>query len=339
MILGFVTMPVGAGLLPCAEFVPEGWRTAWILGTNALSWMGGPLFIVNASPFLAGSCGDEERSYAFSVFSAAFPFSGFAGGLIWGGLPALFAENLGVSLNSAAPFRYPLWLAAAVYIPGLAILLATQGDGPGEGREARGSAAPAPIGVILVLGFVALLRMTAAGAVQSFFNVYLDSELRLAPATIGTVMATGQLLGGVAALGAPLLMERMGKHSTYVASSLGTAVCHLPLAFVSHWLVAAGGFLGLTACGSIARPTVNVYGQEAVEPRWRTAVSGAATTAMGLGYALAGLAGGSMITHVGYSPFFALAAALPAAGGLLFWGYFRARHEEPRHVGGQQMIE
>jgi predicted MFS family arabinose efflux permease len=246
---------------------------------------------------------------------------------------------VGESLDAPAPFRYPLWLAAAVYIPGLLTLLATRCAGSVSSRDESGLPGPAPTAVIVVLGAVALLRMTAAGALQSFFNVYLDSELRLPPATIGTLMATGQLLGGVAALAAPILMERAGKCSTYAVSSLGTTICHLPLVLVEHWLAAAGGFLGVTAAGSIARPTAGVYGQEAVEPRWRTAVSATATTAMGLGYAVAGLVGGSTITSIGYRPFFAVAGLLPAAGGLLFWGYFRRKRPRMRPASAHEVTE
>lgn len=323
MMLGMVTMPVGAALLPFAEFVPAGWRSAWILGASALSWMGGPLFMVNSAPFLAGSTNSEERSYAFAVFMAVFPFAGFAGGLVSGSLPQLFAGVLGTSLASPAPFRYPLWLAAALYIPGLLALLATRGDRASDSVAESREAGRAPTGIIVVLGAVALLRMTAAGAVQSFFNVYLDSELHLPPARIGTLMAIGQLLGGFAALAAPILMERRGKQRTFVAASLGASLGYLPLAFIPHWLAAGVGFLGITAMGSIAQPTVNVFGQDAVEPRWRTSVSGAAVMAMGLGYALAGLVGGRAITALGFRPFFTVVGFLPAAGALLFRTYFR----------------
>jgi predicted MFS family arabinose efflux permease len=270
---------------------------------------------------------------------AVFPFAGFVGGLVSGRLPGLFAAILGTSLDSPAPFRYPLWLAAVLYVPGLLALLATRGEGAASEPANSGGAARAPLGFIVVFGVVALLRMTATGVVQSFFNVYLDSELHLAPATVGMLMATGQLWGGIAALCAPILMARSGKRRTYVTSSLWNAVSYLPLALIPHWAAAGTGFLGITAMGSIAQPTANVFGQEAVEPRWRTAVSSASVMAMGLGYSIAGLGGGQAVAAVGYRTVFLIAGVLPAAGALVFWAYFRAPRMAPVHGRAPDLAE
>ena len=45
--------------------------------------------------------------------------------------------------------------------------------------------------------------------------------------------------------------------------------------------------------------------------------------AMGLGYTLAGLAGGRLVAAFGYRPLFAVTSVLPAVGAVLFWMYFR----------------
>ena len=323
MIVGIVVMPLGAFLLPCAEFLAEPWQAPLILAASALSWLGGPLFMVNGAPFLAGACGDEERTYAFSMFAALFPLAGFLGGTVAGALPAWFARVLGQPLTAPAPFRYPLWIAALLNIPGLIALLATRDDrDTGEAGEDRW-AGPAPRNIILVVGVVAFARMTAAGALQSFFNVYLDTELGLAPSAIGAMMGTGQLMGGLAALSAPLLIARRGRRRTFVLSSLAVGVSYLPLVLLSQWLAAGAGFLGITAMSSISQPTLNVFGQEVVEPRWRSAVSAAAVMAMGLGYSVAGVVGGPVIAAFGYRTLFALTGTLPALGAMLFWGYFR----------------
>jgi len=335
MIVGIAVMPLGAFLLPFAELVVVPWRAPLVLAASALSWLGGPLFMVNGAPFLAGACREEERAYAFSMFAALFPFAGFVGGIVAGVLPTFFASALGSTLDAPAPFRYPLWLAATLYLPGLIAVLATRDDGASGGARRSRPVGAAPTGVILAIGAVAFARMTAAGALQSFFNVYLDAELGLSPSAIGTVMGIGQLLGGIAALSTPLLIARSGKRHTFVMTSLAVGASYLPLALVPHWLAAGAGFLGITAMRSISQPTLNVFGQEVVEPRWRPAVSSAAVMAMGLGYSLAGLAGGPVIAALGYRPFFALTGALPALGGMLFWTYFRparGRAESPATV-------
>jgi MFS family permease len=323
MIVGIIVMPVGALLLPFSEFVSYPWQQPLILGASALSWLGGPLFMVNGAPFLAGACGDEERAHAFSMFAALFPLAGFVGGTIAGGLPGAFAKMLGTTIAAPGPFRWPLWLAATLYVPGLIALLATAGHGA-ENDEGDGqTASPAPVRTILVIGIVSFMRMTAIGAMQSFFNVYLDAGLGLPPSAIGAIMGTGQLTGGVAALVAPMLISRFGRRRTFALGSVAVGVGYLPLALMPTWLAAGTSFFGITAMASICQPTLNVFGQEAVAPRFRAAVSSASVMAMGLGYSLAGIAGGPAISLFGYRPFFALTGALPALGAGLFWAFFR----------------
>ena len=53
--------------------------------------------------------------------------------------------------------------------------------------------------------------------------------------------------------------------------------------------------------------------------------------AIGLSWSITTLAGGYMITNLGYQRFFFVAAALTASGGLLFWAYFRVPRGELAH--------
>ena len=328
MIVGLATMALGAGLLPCAEFVPQAWRSAWLVTTSALRWAGGAFFLVNGIPFLTGASGEEERSHVFSVWLGLVPLTAFAGGLVSGRLPALFAGMLRVSLDAPAPFRYPLWLAAALLIPAVLALLATREvttlDAPAAEREAG----PAPYGLLAVLGSVVLLRSGAVGAMESFFNVYLDADLRLPTPLIGTLMAAGQLLGAAAALAAPILMVRYGKRRAYILGCLGLALGLVFLALVPHWIAAGVAWAWLLAMASIVDPIFHVFSQEAVSPGWRPAASGAGIMAQGLSFMLVGLGGGRAITAFGYRTFFLLVAVPPVAGALLYWAYFRVPRGE-----------
>jgi MFS family permease len=323
MIAGIIVMPLGAILLPFAEFVGDPWQRPLILAASALSWLGGPLFMVNGAPFLAGACGPEERAHAFSMFAALFPLAGFVGGTIAGGLPALFARVLRTTLDAPGPFRLPLWLAATLYVPGMVALLATRRSGTRAEQRATRATGSAPTGAILIIGLVAFLRMTAQGTLQSFFNVYLDDVLGMWPSAIGVVMGTGQLVGGLAALTAPLLIGRYGRRRTFAVGSVAGGVSYVPLALVGSWLAAGVSFLGITAMGSVCQPTLNLFGQEVVAARWRSMVSSATVMAMGLGYSVAGLGGGLAIGLSGYRPVFTITGALPVLGAVLFWAYFR----------------
>ena len=162
---------------------------AWLLGLGVVARIGVSLYLVNGLPFLSGASGEEERGHAFSMFLALVPLGGFVGSLLASRLSALFAGLLGVPLGAPSPFRYSLWLGAVLLIPGVLALLATREVAGVSSPAAKHEAGPTPYRLVAVLGAVALLAKAAIAAPQTFFNVYLDAALRVAPALTGTLMA------------------------------------------------------------------------------------------------------------------------------------------------------
>ena len=181
----------------------------------------------------------------------------------------------------------------------------------------------APVGPIILVALVTLLQVGAVGAVRSFYNVYLDQELRIAIPLIGALLAAGQLLGGLATLFTPLLCGRWGPMKTVLVTSTAAGLCMLPLALISHWVAAGLGFVLASAFTMMRFAAFVVYQQEMVAARWRALMSGAGNMASGASFAAAALAGGYVIPLVGYSSLFLSATGLMAAGSLLFWAYFR----------------
>jgi MFS family permease len=328
MICGMIMMAVGASLMPCADLIPLTWRAVWLISTLLSVWIGGAFWIVNGIPFLAGASGDEERPHAISTWLAIIPFSGFFGALIAGRLPALFAAPLGVPISDPAPFRYSLWVGTLLYIPGLLALFSTRRVAAGS-SSLRSDAGPAPIAIFLVLGVVSFFGKAAMAAPQTFFNVYLDAGLHQATPLIGTLMAVAQLLSAATALAAPLVMARFGKHATFALACLGMACGLLLLGLVPQWIAAGLGYATLSAMAFVADAGFNVSSQEAVAPGWRPTVAGVALMAEGLSRASVGLAGGYAVVAYGYRTVFAFVAVLAAAASVLFWVYFRGRHDEP----------
>jgi predicted MFS family arabinose efflux permease len=181
------------------------------------------------------------------------------------------------------------------------------------------------VALIAVLSLVGLLSVTGEGTARTFFNVYLDTGLSVSTSRIGTLSAVAQLLALPAALAMPLLSNRFGRQRTLLSTYAARALCLLPLALVPHWLAAGGGFIGLMVIAGLNRPAFIAFHQESVRPRWRTAISGATTTAVGLGFAAAAFGGGYLVTALGYRALFLTGAALSLAGTLVFWSTFFAR--------------
>jgi MFS family permease len=333
MIAGLILTVAGLGLPPFAEFIPT-LQAGWLIVTYSLALLGFTLYSVNSLPFLTGATGPEERSHVFSVRAAIFPLGGFVGSLVGGLMPGFFARALGFSPDHPASYRYSLMIAALLLMPAVLLMLATREVSIERRQETLSEEGYAPFGLIFLMALIMLLRVAGEGVARTFFNVYLDAGLGLPAAQIGTLAAAGQLLAVPAPLAMPLLAACWSKDRTIVLGSLGMVLSLLPIAFISHWAAAGGGFMVMIALGQITVSAFFVYTQEIVAPAWRGAMSGATVMAVGLSWSAIALGGGYIITTLGYRNLFLIGAGLTAAGALLFWAYFlrRPRGEFARRV-------
>ncbi len=322
MVAGFAMATIALALLPVAEFVGPALRSGWLMTCSFVRAIGFALYWVNARPFLMSATTENERRHVYSVQAAIFPLTGFGGSLIAGSMPAFFARLLGVSLADAAPYRYPLWIVPVLLLPGLAALRAIREFGTGQRPERSVQSGHGALALVLVLSCALFLQVTTQSAVASFFNVYLDDALRVPTPIIGAISAVSQLLSTASALVTPALTRRWGNSPVFLWTSVGAALCILPLALFSHWSAAGLAYLGVMALYGITFPAINVYQMELVSPGWRTAMSGATAMANGLNWSAASFVGGRVIESWGYRPFYAGSAALTLAGALLFWSYF-----------------
>lgn len=336
LIVAYSFSAVGLLLLPLNEFLPASLQRGWILGAYAWAWASAALFVVNIGPFLMGTTSPDERSYAFSLQAALLPVFGFAGNLVGGVLPGLFALLLGVSAADAAPYRLALMLAGVLTL--LAALLMSKADdirvrAVSQATQRAGRSA-LPLALIVIVALVWMLRIGSEWSMRIYLNVYLDSVLATPTALIGLLFAGGQLFG-LAALWAPAAIARFGKERTIIGAMIGMALAFLPLLFVAHWLTAGIGFMAMIGLVSLSAPAYLIFSQELVAPQWRTIMSSAMTLALGLGIAAVSFGGSYVIADYGYPALFALGALLAIAGTLLFWAYFR----QPRGVPAGLMLE
>ncbi len=332
MMVGLSLLAAGAGGVTLVEFVPLNGQPLWLLATNTLAGIGLALYFVNGIPFLMAATGPEERNHAFSVHLAIVPLAAFAGSLLAGVLPRVFAAVLDVSLDHPATYRVPLLIAALLFIPGVLALLPTQEFRAHQAQESRSKKERAPYGLIVLIGLIVLLRFAGQGAANTFFNVYADVGLQTSTALIGALSAVRGLVAVPAALVAPLLMARWGKGRTIVVGSLGGALSLLPLALIPHWGAAGLGVVGLSALNSMTGTPFRVFTQEIVEPRWRAAMSGALMTGAGLSVAVMASGGGHLVTAMGFSGLFLVAAGLVVVGTALFWATFCAPRSKPARL-------
>jgi MFS family permease len=328
MAAGLTVSLLGCAVLPLVEYVPPATRAGWLIGTAFVRAMGFALYWVNARPFLMEATRPEERMHAYAVQSAASTLSGFVGSLVAGLLPGWFAGLLGVTLNHPAPYRYPLWIAAALLLPAVLAVLAIREPEISRREVQVESKGALPLGLLLSLALAVFLLAVGAGAARSFYNVYLDDALRVPTSTIGILSAVGQLVAAVAALSVPALAARWGHPRVYTAASLGVAVCLLPLALIPHWAAAGLGYLGVMSLNAVTLPVINVYQMELVEARWRTTMSGVTSMANGLSWSAITFAGGYVIAALGYRTLFMVGVGVTVVGALFFGVCFGRQREQ-----------
>lgn len=322
MVLGMSLNLLAFSVLPLIRWKQISNGDILLIITYALTWLGLALVIVNIIPFLISATGSEERSMVFGMVGAILSLSGFLGNLLGGLLPGYFVSQFGGSLNSPNPFRYTLLIVAVFIIPGLVAMIATRDieiDTPIAEKVKKAEKVPIPLGLIVLLTLVMLLMRTGEGSVRTFFNVYLETALGESTALIAILSAAGQLLAIPAALATPILVKTLHLRQTLIMGILGMACSLIPLAFFPNWRAAGLGFLGMMALTSFTVPAFGIYHQEHLPKNWRTVMSGSATMAVGLSWAITSYGGGYLITTSGFRTFFSSVGILTLCGGLLFW--------------------
>ncbi len=216
MIMGYMVTALSLGALPLAGFLPEAARGIWIIGSYALSWVAGAFLVVNSNPYMMSWTGLKERNYAFAIQAAMFPLAGVLGSFLGGSLPSLFATLGGITLDSAIPYRNALLVAAVIDL--LAAVAMWQTTENSEARLAQrsisGRSSLPPLRLITLFALVSFLIVMGEWTMRVYFNVYLDSALRVPTSLIG-LLAAGALLMGLLALFSPKAADLLGKSDLF----------------------------------------------------------------------------------------------------------------------------
>jgi MFS family permease len=327
-LVGIAFYTFGMGLMLLVENLPKPLWPLWLIGCQAIMMVGVALITVNIPPYLMFVTGEQERPHAFAVFQAIIPATAFAGSLLAGWLPGLFAGSLGMTLDQAAPYRLALWVGPILFL--LATLPVWKAD---RGKKAmydtqQKDGKPAPLGLLAFFGVLVYLSAISEGIVRTFFNVYLDAGLSVPPAQIGAIMGLAQLLPIGAALAVPIFMARWGTGYVLVVATLGIAASMLLLAVgLAVWMVASA-YMAVIAMVTIMATARDMLGQELVTPRWRTTISAVAMIGLALGWSTASMAGGYLIEAQGYGALYFVGATLALLAVALLAGYLRTRRQQ-----------
>lgn len=333
ILLGLGVLLLGTGLLPVAEMLGGGWQQAGLTGAYIVVFLGMSLYFVNSAPFMMASTAPANRDHLFSMQTGLMATAAFAGSLVGGALPALFAPLLGTTLDMPAPYRLPLLLAGLLIVPAILVLRRSQNVAADDDEEQvadtdpRGPAPagkePLPLSLFLLLLVVRIFQVAGVATVFVFFNVYLDTHLQAATSTIGLISAAGRLIAVPIALLTPLFTRRFGNLNVVVWSCVIVTLGYMPMAFLPTVGAAAVGYVAIVGLSAMRYPATMNFSMRIVAPRQRGTLTGAGEMAAGIAFTSLALGGGYMITSLGYQSLFLLTAALNLAGAFIFWYFFR----------------
>ena len=181
------------------------------------------------------------------------------------------------------------------------------------------SAAASRAAFILIgmFGLIRFLQVGGVASMQTFFNVYMDRELHVSTATIGTIQAIAKLLGVPAALAIPWLTRKVGAAGAVIGALVVAALGILPLAWIPIWWVGAAGYILVWLTTPVRYTAYMVYIMSHTPSRLHGTLNGSQEGLAGLSFALIAFAGGYMIQALGYSLLFTLSAVVMLLGALL----------------------
>jgi predicted MFS family arabinose efflux permease len=312
-------------LLPVTEHTPVWAQDLWPFVSQIVLTIGWSMFNVNLVPALTTATTIHDRHSAFALSSAVRGIGTFAGTMAGGMLPGLLASATGQTLHAPAPYRFALWVGAALGLAGALPLVFVRKSSNKTLREPITVARSFPVAPILFMAGYVYLRHAGWATCQAFFNAYLDSDLDLTASSIGLITGFGQILAIFASLITPRMAARRGHGWVLLVTTLGTAVSLLPLSLSASWVAASLGQIGILVLSAVWIPALQVFQMELVDERWRSIAYGAVSMAMGLGYGSTSLAGGYIISSWGYRRLFSVGIALSLAASAVLFVVLRVR--------------
>lgn len=325
MVIGAWITLFGMALMPTMVMLAPRFSHIWPLVSQVVMTIGWSMVNVNTVPALMAVTHERNRSSAYALTSALRGIGTLGGTLLGGALPDTLARLTGRSVDAPEPYGYALLVGAALGLIALPSFISIRG---GQ-RVRQGEASPqarGPFPLLLVATMIAhvFLRHMGWTTCQAFCTPYMDTELHISTAAIGSITGAGQVAAIAVAFLIPSLSRRW-HHGWIVAASTAIQAGSVALlSLIPHWGAVAVGLLGVQMSTSLWLPTLQIFQMEQVSEGWRGLAYGAVTMAMGSGFATMSLFGGYTIETRGYPSLFALGMVLSAAGAVVMWAISRS---------------
>lgn len=331
LVIGAILSPLALAGGALASSIPA--LVAWLIAYNAA----GLIYWLSLSPLLVGAVPPERRVRAFAANSFLFLGVGALGSALGGLIAAVVGRILAVSSHATVPLRAALLINALVMLLGALPLwrirnLAASGDDAAP-------RAPLRLADLRLFGRLLLpdaLQACAAGSVVGFLPLFFSLRFGLEPGALGGLFTATGVLSGVAALGAPVLVRRLGSVGAIAGLMCAVALC-IGLTVLAPFAVAAILAETLRAClrGTID-PIYTPFAMSRVAPERRGTLAGFYNVTYAIGFSLGPLVSGWLQVHYGFGLAFGSGASASLLAAVVIWLFWRtANPAESRSASGE----
>ncbi len=291
----------------------------WMLVQNAIA----VIYWSATSPLLIGAVTAEQRVRAFSINSFFLWGVGALGSALGGIVTASAAGVLGVSSDSTGPLRAALIFNALItLVGGLPLWRIRNLESAGDNAKGR---APFRLADLRLFGRLLIpdaLQACGSGAIIGFLPLFFTLRFGVEPGLLGALFTVTGVLGGVAALSAPIIARRFGNIRAIGGLMGGVAVCIAAMVTMPFLL----GAVIFEACRAGLRGTIDPiytpYAISRVAPERRGTLAGLYNVTYATGFSLGPLISGWIQVHHGFGPAFVMSASayiLAAIAMALLW--------------------
>jgi MFS family permease len=287
--------------------------------------------------FMAENSEDFERVHLFSVSSGTRTAAAIIGSALAGLVPLMIADASGEALialyRTVAYVGIGGWFASL--IPAVMLRQTATEALPVQGVRSLFAGVKHPARIWRLTTPEVLISL-GAGFALPLMNVFFQQNLHSPEVEIGATFAAGEAFLVVGAFMAPLIVSRMGKVRSVVATRLLAIPFILLIAFSPEMAGAAGSvftiaglaYIGRITLSNMASPVRSAFAMEILDPSERGTQVG---IEMALASALSGLSsywGAQMMDGGDYRSPFLFMSLLYLAANLLFWRFFAGQEKE-----------
>ncbi|MFW6083309.1 MAG: MFS transporter [Thermoplasmatota archaeon] len=294
---------------------------------------------VSRSPFMMEQSDKKERMHLFSSAASLRMFSGVAGRVLAGIVPALLLFYAGVGTDLLQN-KYTMLISVLLFslsiIPLFKIkeeVIPNKEDSLKDLKSYVKLNHPGTVKKLLInsafIGF-------GAGLIVQYFNVFFDQFVGMSTFQIGVLMAVGRSTMGVTVFLLPVLVSRVGKVRSVVITQMASLPFLALMTLLNSPLGIGTAYVARTSLMNMNHPAFNNFMMEVTDKEERGTVSGWNYFARRLSREGGVLGGGAAIDRKAYLFPFYITMVCYTMGSLFYFYFFRKfkeGYEDGKWVG------